>query len=263
MKKKRYSNKNIIDSAKKVYSIAQLLREIGLKPLGGNYKTIKRKLKELKIDITHFTGQGHLKGKTHNWTPRRPLEEILVKHSDYKTGNYLKKRLIKENIFDKKCSICKLTKWTDCDIPLELDHINGETTDNRIENLRLLCPNCHALTPTYRGKNIKIVPRVKDKVCGECNKKIDKYTNKSGYCISCMVREGNGRDKKRYYCIDCKKEITNKSKRCIECNSYLNRKIKNRPSKKTLLQEIKELGYRGTGRRYGVSDSCIIKWVKD
>jgi 5-methylcytosine-specific restriction endonuclease McrA len=66
----------------------------------------------------------------------------------------LKNRLIKEGIFNAICSSCKLDEWLGKPIALELDHINGNSSNNNLDNLRLLCPNCHAQTDTYRGKNI-------------------------------------------------------------------------------------------------------------
>ena len=82
------------------------------------------------------------------------MNEILVENSHYQTSK-LRKRLIKEGYFEKKCYNCEKTIWLDKNIPLELEHKNGDRTDNRIENLTLLCPNCHAFTPHYRGKNKK------------------------------------------------------------------------------------------------------------
>ena len=79
------TNEEIIQAAKESKSIAQVLTKLGLKAVGGNYRIIKRRFKELNIDTSHFTGQGHLKGKTHGWNPKIPLEDILVDNSSYKT----------------------------------------------------------------------------------------------------------------------------------------------------------------------------------
>lgn len=137
-------------------SIRQVLKKLGLVEAGGNYQTIKRQIKLLKLDTSHFTGQGHLRGKKHNWAKKRPLNEILVKDSDYGgSTSLLKKRLIGEGILEPKCYNCQLTEWLGEPAPLELEHINGDRFDNRRRNLTLLCPNCHALTPTYRGRGKK------------------------------------------------------------------------------------------------------------
>lgn len=83
----------------------------------------------------------------------RPLEDYLSNRFPMASG-HLRKKLIRQGIFDHICEMCGCTKWLGKPIPLELDHINGDKLDNRLENLRLLCPNCHAQTPTYRGRNI-------------------------------------------------------------------------------------------------------------
>jgi hypothetical protein len=103
------------------------------------------------LDISHFTGQRWNKGCT--FSPKRDIQDYLTNKQPIQS-NKLKKRLIKENFFDEICSSCLLEVWMGQPIPLELDHINGNHDDNQLINLRLLCPNCHAQTDNYRGKNI-------------------------------------------------------------------------------------------------------------
>jgi len=137
-------------------SLASVLRSLCLTTKSGSgtsYAWIKNKIKELGISTSHFTGQGHLRGKTHNWSVKIPLFDIMVENSLCQNNNALKKRLIRENILIEKCNECEISHWQDKKLSLHMDHINGINDDNRLENLRLLCPNCHSLTPTYCGKN--------------------------------------------------------------------------------------------------------------
>lgn len=84
----------------------------------------------------------------------RSLDEILVKDSNYSTY-WLSQRLRSESILPAECSRCGLSEWQGEPITLELDHVNGVRDDHRLSNLRFLCPNCHALTPTWRGRNVR------------------------------------------------------------------------------------------------------------
>ena len=146
-----------IEAAKKSLSIAQMCRELGVKPIGGNYRILHNKIKEYDIDISHFTGKAWNQGLRYRQINKaKPLEEILKENTSYQSFK-LKNRLLKEGIKEHKCENpeCGLTEWLGKPIPLELHHINGNNTDNRLENLILLCPNCHALTDTYRAKNRK------------------------------------------------------------------------------------------------------------
>ena len=153
---KNYTDKQLAKIIKKSFSYAEVLKKIKIISAGGNYATLKKRIKIASIDISHFTGQGHLKGKTHNWAAKIPLNEILIKDSTYGGGTFkLKKRLFKEGLLEQKCYKCGLTQWFGESISLELEHKNGDRFDNRIENLTILCPNCHSQTKTYRGKNIK------------------------------------------------------------------------------------------------------------
>jgi 5-methylcytosine-specific restriction endonuclease McrA len=133
-------------------SLAQTLKKLDVAPYGGNYQVLKKAIVTFDIDTSHFTWQLWNKGKKIG--SRKPLQKYLnneIRITSFK----LKNRLIQEEVFKRECSNCKRKKWLGKPIPLELDHINGNSLDNSLSNLRLLCPNCHALTPTYRGKNIK------------------------------------------------------------------------------------------------------------
>lgn len=130
------------------------LKLLGLRVAGGNYKTLYAHIDEYKIDTSHWTGQGHLRGRTHTWAPKVPLDEILIENSRYRGGSYkLKHRLLTLGLLRPLCSLCGIFEWQGLPLRLQLDHINGIPTDNRLENLRLLCPNCHSQTESYCGKN--------------------------------------------------------------------------------------------------------------
>ncbi len=147
----KYTEEQFIEAVKTSTSVRQVLSKIGIKEAGGNYKVAKDKIKRLNLDTSHFTGMGWLKGQTHKHTTK-PIEYYLTEDS-YHQSYKLKLRLIAEGIKQHKCEKCGITEWMGQPTPIELDHINGNNRDNRLENLRLLCPNCHAQTPTYRGRN--------------------------------------------------------------------------------------------------------------
>lgn len=153
---RQYTDQALVEAVAQAFSLAETLRLLGILPAGGNYDTLKRRIKELTLDTSHFRGKGWSRGEQKAVVTRQSLSDVLVKDSTYKNTPKLKARLIAEEYFEARCSSCGLTEWMAQPIPLELDHINGDRCDNRLENLRLLCPNCHALTPTYRGKNITI-----------------------------------------------------------------------------------------------------------
>lgn len=139
--------RNIIASN---YSYSDCLRALGLGTKGGSSTDIlKRRIKELNCSIDHFNRE---KAEANI---KYDLKDILIKDSSYLNIARLKKRLISQGILEYKCAICGLKEWQNKPISLQLDHINGNNNDHRIENLRLLCPNCHSQTITFAGKNKK------------------------------------------------------------------------------------------------------------
>lgn len=149
-----YTDEDIANAVHSSFSIAQVLKQLHLSPTGCNYKGVQRHFTRLGLNTAHFTGQGHLKGKTHSWTAKRPLADILVKDSTYLASSHLKVRLLKEGVLDHRCSECGAPPlWRGRPLVLILDHINGDRSDNRPENLRLLCPNCNSQQETFAGKN--------------------------------------------------------------------------------------------------------------
>jgi len=127
-----------------------VLLKLNVAPYGGNYDVLRRAITHFHLSTSHFAGQAGNRGKS--LPSKQPIECYLnneVPIQSYK----LKNRLLKEGVFKPVCSRCGNTRWLDQPIPLELDHKNGNNRDNQLKNLRLLCPNCHALTPNYRSKN--------------------------------------------------------------------------------------------------------------
>ena len=155
MFKRRWTQLDLESAVKKSRSIRQVLQYLGLKEAGGNYTQIKKYIDVFNIDTQHFTGRSWNKGTTRDFRPVTPLEKILVKNSIFQS-HQLKKRLFVVGLKKPFCEECGWAQESlDGRVPLELDHINGNRRDNRLENLRILCPNCHSLKSTHRGRNRK------------------------------------------------------------------------------------------------------------
>lgn len=151
MNLRKYSEEQLREAVRTSISYRQVLQKIGLAPKGGNYRTLHKAISVFNLDASHFTGK-NLSGRKLP-SRRKPIEEYLSNRAPIQS-NKLRKYLLLEEVFKPVCSSCNLDSWMGVSIPLELDHIDGDHTNNQLQNLRLLCPNCHALTPTYRGRNI-------------------------------------------------------------------------------------------------------------
>jgi len=145
-------------------SLSEAMTKLGLKDKSSaTYRSFKQKLNKEKIDFSHIAlGKNHNKGRKFQSNKKISLDKILIENSSYCRGN-LKRRLIQEQILKNECSICgQLPEWCGRSLTLQLDHINGVADDNRLKNLRIVCPHCHSQTITFAGRNTKRV--VKEKI---------------------------------------------------------------------------------------------------
>lgn len=154
-KKRSWSEEELRNAVRVSTSIRQVLKCLNLRMAGGNYSQIHKYIAEYSINTKHFKGKGWNKGLKGFGKPRVELVDILKKNNYFQSYK-LKKRLFAAGLKPLSCEECGWKKVSqDGRLPLELDHINGDNKDNRIENLRVLCPNCHSLKPTHRGRNRK------------------------------------------------------------------------------------------------------------
>lgn len=176
-----HDQEKVIQVVKESFSYAECLRKLGKRSLPTNYYYIKNLIKKYCLDISHFC---------RNTTPKGQIVGIKIPTEEYLNGTRkietykLKNRLIKENLIEYKCSFCGITEWNGHVIPLELDHIDGNKNNNQLTNLRILCPNCHATTPTYKTKNSKYVAMPKEYFCS-CGNTMKKTSKR---CRSCMLK---------------------------------------------------------------------------
>ena len=223
-KENKLSKEYVEEVVKNCKTIADFCRKVGWQPRGANYQIFHKYVYEYGLDISHFTGGKTNIGGVLTKNLKTKSDEYLHENSFKITTNRLLKKLLEEGKKERKCECCGNTEWNGKPIPLELHHINGKHNDNRIENLMILCPNCHAQTDNYRGKGL--------------------------------------RDIAHYFCKKCGKEITKESKTgfCLKCSHDLQKRCE-WPTKEKLIELKSKYSNTKIGKMYGVSDNTIKRWL--
>lgn len=220
MNKYDWNKEDIESVVKECDSLTDVLKALGVPRRGNNSITLRKKIEEYGIDISHFT---YGNKKKRNVAKYIPASEYLNTHKPIQSS-LLKYKLIFEGYKENKCECCGITEWNGKPLVFQIHHKDGNCNNNNLDNIAILCPNCHSQTSNYRGL---------------------------------------ANQKERYYCIDCGCEIRKGSKRCPSCNHKLHRKICDRPTKEQLVESFKELrSYVKVAERYNVSDNGLRKWVK-
>jgi predicted RNA-binding Zn-ribbon protein involved in translation (DUF1610 family) len=229
----RYSEQEARKAISASRSWAEALRRLGMCQSGGGGRVLRKYAIAWGISTEHFDPYASARRPR----SRLPLDEALVERSTYSRKD-VKRRLYQEGLKQPVCELCGQDEiWRGARMSLILDHINGVSDDNRLENLRIVCPNCAATFDTHcaRGRRLDRSPRP----CERCGEPFTPKYPRQRYCS-------------------------------LECGSRWDRSGRPRPSTRRvdrppypqLLREVRAVGYCATGRRYGVSDNAIRKWIR-
>lgn len=228
------TNQEVIEAVKNSKSLRQTLMALGLRHRGaGNYKVLRKRILDLNLDTSHFLQHDRLE-RLGNLHVVPTAKYLILNEPDRCTiqTDTLKKRLIRDGFKKAQCESCGIETWLDEAAPLELHHVNCHSYDNRLENLKILCANCHMIehrriNRLKKGNDIKIAKIKHEWLCSKCGKKVSKHRDL-----------------------------------CLDCAALDRRKVK-RPSKEETIDLVKKHGYSAVGRMYGVSDNAVRKWIKD
>jgi hypothetical protein len=231
----RYTRDEASAAVRASFNYSEVLRRLGLRPAGGNHRTLRHWVDDVwQIPTGHFDPDRAIRGPQREATP---LDDVLVEHSPYSRAA-LKRRLFATGLKQRRCELCGQGEaWHGGVMALILDHVNGVPDDNRLENLRIVCPNCNATLETH---------------CGRHNRKA--VTPRE--CLSCGGSY-EPRFRAQRYC----------SRRCgiaspaHAANDPARRKAV-RPPFEQLMAELQETSYSAVGRKYGVTDNAVRTWVR-
>jgi hypothetical protein len=207
------------------HCLKDVLNSLGVAVNSGNYFTLKNKFRSENLEDS-FLKLKNSKNNFGNFSKKVLLSEILVENSSYSRGS-LKRKIINEGLIKNECAECGLSPvWNKKPLVMVLDHKNGIPNDNRLENLRLVCPNCNSQLPTFAGRKHKKIRR-----CLICNGITGK--TETGLCTLCSHKKLGFQSKK--------------------VNWPTNNKLEN---------QIHKFGYEKTGRLYGVTGAAVKKRLK-
>ncbi len=231
----RVSDDEVRDAVASASSLTDALRRLDLRAAGANHASLRARIERLGLSTAHFDPEAaRRRGLRH---PERPLSEILVERSTYHRTQ-LKRRLYDSGLKPRACELCGQGEmWQGRRMSLILDHVNGVHDDNRLENLRIVCPTCNATLDTHCGRNARLP--VEERRCRRCGRGFVP-AGRQQYCSRACGQRGDGAARGP-------RPATRKA---------------DRPPEAQLRAEVAALGYSAVGRRYGVSDNAIRKWLR-
>ena len=155
------TDEQFVNLLKNSTTISEVLFKLGYTVKGNSwgFSQVKQRMIDLNLDFSIFKGKESIYKNT---AVKAITPEMLLKDNCKHTRSVLRRCILKYNLLPYKCDICGVTEWNGKTLSLELDHINGKNNDNRLENLRFLCPNCHSQTSTYGSKNKQLNSKVSD-----------------------------------------------------------------------------------------------------
>jgi len=228
-----WTDDQLIAAVTRANSLGETVKLLGYASMmSSHYATVRKHIERLGLSTDHWYQKKPP-------TPGRKLEEYLVENGPFIRSALLKYRLLQAGLKQYVCEECNISEWRSKPLVLELDHMNGNSRDNRLVNLRLLCPNCHSQTPTHSA------------VPGTAPRR-----------SPTEIMAGNLKLKK---CIDCNKPISDKATRCQPCNAKISRPRVTKiawPATNILVNMLRHDTWESVGRRLGVSSQAVKKHLR-